>query len=49
MQKRLKMLLTFSKENHTVDQIMSMISKVETLKELNENIQEMQVKTNIPS
>lgn len=43
------MLLTFSKENHTVDQIMSMISKVETLKELNENIQEMQVKTNIPS
>lgn len=43
------MLLTFSKERHTVDQIMSMISKVETLKDLNENIQEMQVKTNIPS
>nr|BAJ99648.1 predicted protein [Hordeum vulgare subsp. vulgare] len=43
------MVLKFGKDNHSVDQIMSMISKVETVKELNENVQEMQVKTNIPS
>lgn len=43
------MVLTFSKEKYSVESILSIISKGETLKQLNDNIQEIQLKTNIPS
>lgn len=48
LEKRLKMVVQFS-STYDKQQILSLIAKPEATKAVNENIQEVQVKTNIPS